>query len=111
MPRCVRLRAERDAGLADLAQGGQRHDLEPARIGEDRMRPVHEAMQPAQCRDAFGSDRNATPASLILRKAASDMTWNPPESVRIVCGQFMKRCSPPNAAMRSAQIGTRRRPR
>ena len=25
------------------------------------------------------------------------MTWKPPESVRIACGQFMKRCSPPSA--------------
>ena len=32
----------------------------------------------------------------------SDMTWKPPESVRIGSGQFMNLCKPPSAAMRSA---------
>jgi len=27
--------------------------------------------------------RNSTPSSPIVRNCASDMTWNPPESVRI----------------------------
>ena len=34
--------------------------------------------------------------------ATSDITWKPPESVRIGRGQFMNACSPPSAAMRSA---------
>ena len=42
-------------------------------------------------------DWKVTPVSSILRKAASDMTWKPPESVRIGYGQFMNWCSPPSA--------------
>ena len=47
-------------------------------------------------------ERNVTPFSSSLRNADSDMTWKPPESVRIGCGQFMNVCRPPSAAMRSA---------
>ncbi len=39
--------------------------------------------------------RNVTPSASSFLNPASDMTWNPPESVRIGPGQFMKRCSPP----------------
>ena len=53
---CGEMRAKGDAGLADLAQFRQRHDLEPAGIGQDRMGPVHEAVQPAQGGDALGID-------------------------------------------------------
>ena len=42
-------------------------------------------------------ERNVTPRSSSLRSCDSDMTWKPPESVRIGCGQFMKRCKPPSA--------------
>ena len=34
--------------LVELAQLRQRHDLEAAGIGEDRARPAHEAVQPAE---------------------------------------------------------------
>jgi hypothetical protein len=47
-------------------------------------------------------ERKVTPLSSTLRSSESDMTWKPPESVRIACGQFMKRCNPPSAAIRSA---------
>ena len=33
-----------------------------------------------------------------LRSCESDMTWKPPESVRIGYGQFMNVCRPPSAA-------------
>ena len=46
--------------------------------------------------------RNRTPSSLIRRSLASDITWNPPESVRIGPSQFMNRCSPPRSATRCA---------
>ena len=36
------------------------------------------------------------------RSSAKDITWKPPESVRIACGHFMKACRPPSAAIRSA---------
>ena len=49
------MRAERDALIAELAQLRQRHDLEPAGIGEDRVRPVHEAVQSAERRDPLGA--------------------------------------------------------
>jgi hypothetical protein len=37
-----------------------------------------------------------------LRSSARLITWKPPESVRIGRCQFMKRCSPPSRAIRSA---------
>src|SRR4030095_9780066 len=37
---------EPHALLGDLAEPGQAEDLEPAGVGEDWPRPVHEAMQP-----------------------------------------------------------------
>ena len=53
MGRAVDMRLEGDARLVDLAQLRQRHDLEAAGVGEDRERPVHEAVQPAEARDAL----------------------------------------------------------
>ena len=44
----------------------------------------------------------ATPSSVSFRRLASDITWKPPESVRIVFGQRMKACRPPSRATRSA---------
>ena len=51
----VEMRLERDAVRVELTQLRQRHDLEAAGIGQDRTRPVHEAMQPAKRGDAFGA--------------------------------------------------------
>src|SRR5687768_3430149 len=39
--------SEFDAVLADRAERLQREHLEPARVGENRAVPLHEAMQPA----------------------------------------------------------------
>jgi hypothetical protein len=39
------MRAERNAVFLHLAQLRQRHDLEPARVGKDRVRPIHELVQ------------------------------------------------------------------
>ena len=47
-------------------------------------------------------DWKRTPSSLILRRDASDITWKPPESVRIGRCQFMNLCRPPSRATRSA---------
>ncbi len=49
----VEVGAEGDAVLVDLAQRTERHHLKPARIGEDRPRPVHEPVQAAKPRDAL----------------------------------------------------------
>ncbi len=38
----VDMRGEPHAFLGDLAQLGERHDLEAAGIGQDRARPLHE---------------------------------------------------------------------
>ena len=57
---------------------------------------VRSTMVPSMC------ERKVTPLSLILRSSDSDMTWKPPESVRIGPFQFMNLCRPPSAAMRSA---------
>ena len=42
-----------------------------------------------------------TPASVILRRCASENTWKPPESVRIGPSQRAKPCSPPWASITS----------
>ena len=55
MLRAVDRRAEGDALGIDLAQLSQRHDLETARVGEDRPWPVHERVQAAQGGDALGT--------------------------------------------------------
>ena len=47
-------------------------------------------------------ERKVTPSSVTLRRSDSDITWKPPESVRIGSGQCMKACKPPIEAMRSA---------
>ena len=47
-------------------------------------------------------DWKVTPSGSIFRSFDSDITWKPPESVRIGPGQSMKRCNPPRAATRSA---------
>ena len=40
--------------LGDAAQRRKRHHLKAAGIGQDRIRPAHEGMQPAERRDALG---------------------------------------------------------
>jgi len=49
------MRLECHAVFVELAQLSQRHHLEAARIGQDRMRPVHHGVQPAQPGHAFGT--------------------------------------------------------
>ena len=67
--RAVDVRAERDAALVELAQLRQRHHLEPARVGQDRVRPVHERVQAAQRRDALG----ARPQHQVIGVAEQDV--------------------------------------
>ena len=55
MLRAVDRRAEGDAVGIELAQLAERHHLEAARIGQDRTRPVHEPVQPAQRRHPLGA--------------------------------------------------------
>ena len=43
-----------------------------------------------------------TPSSVSVRRPERLITWKPPLSVRIGPSQFMKRCSPPSRATRSA---------
>ena len=47
-------------------------------------------------------ERKVTPFSVSLRSLASDITWKPPLSVRIGCGQRANSCRPPSRATRSA---------
>ena len=51
----VEVGAEGHAFVLDLAQLRQRHDLEAAGIGENRPRPIHEAVQAAERCDAFSA--------------------------------------------------------
>ena len=70
----------------------------------NRAAPGSRASAPASARWAEPSmcERKVTPFSSSLRSAASDITWKPPESVRIGHGQLAKACRPPSAATRSA---------
>ena len=47
-------------------------------------------------------ERKVTPFLVILRRSASDMTWKPPESVRIGHGQRANSWQPAKRATRSA---------
>ncbi len=49
----VQMRAEQHAFLGDLAQSVQTEDLETSRIGQDRPRPGHEPVQPAEFADGL----------------------------------------------------------
>ena len=49
----VQVRAENHAFVRDFAQIGEAEHLKAARIGEDRSRPGHEAMQAAELANAF----------------------------------------------------------
>ena len=50
--RCERKVTPSSSSLRSCAE---RHDLEAAGIGQDRVRPVHESVQAAERRDAFGA--------------------------------------------------------
>ena len=54
----------------------------------------------AGCR-RYGCGSRRRPRRCV-RSPASDITWKPPESVRIGPGQLMKACRPPSRATRSA---------
>ncbi len=47
-------------------------------------------------------ERKVTPSSSSRRRAASEKTWNPPESVRIGPSQPITRCRPPRRTIRSS---------
>src|SRR5207237_332559 len=67
--RAVEVRTEFDSVGFDLANFGEGKNLEAAGIGEDRERPVHEAMQAASVVDDFhaGTDRE------MVRVAENDL--------------------------------------
>ncbi len=107
--RAVEMRAEDDAALLDLAQSGERHDLEAAGIGEDRMRPAHEPVQAAERRDALG----AGPQHQVIGVAEQDVGAGRAHRLRLEpltvawvptgmnagvrtgpCGVSVRRCAP-----------------
>ena len=53
MRRAVDVRLKGDAGVGDLAQLRQAHDLEAARVRDDGALPAHEMVQAAQSGDAL----------------------------------------------------------
>ena len=53
--RAVDVRLEAHPLLVELAQPRKAHHLKPARVGQDRPRPVHESVQATQCRDPLGA--------------------------------------------------------
>jgi len=80
MDGAVEMTAERHAVVVDYAEVAERHDLEAARIGQDRPVPVHERVEPAESLDPFvtGSqvevvrvgqdDRGASVAEVVRRQ-------------------------------------------
>ena len=53
--RAVDMGLKGDARLVDATELRQRHDLIAAGIGEDRLLPMHEAMEAAEIGDALGA--------------------------------------------------------
>ena len=59
-------------------------------------------VEPSRC-DLNAKPSSASSTSEVLPLAvASEYAWNPPESVSIACGQRVKACRPPRAAIASA---------
>ena len=81
MPRAVDMGLEGDAVLIELAQLGERHHLEAAGIGEDRIGPVHEAMQATEFGDALG----ARPQHQVIDIAENDIGTQLAYLLRIHC--------------------------
>ena len=54
MLRAVDMAFEGHAPFRQLAQARKAHDLKAAAVGQDRLLPVHEIMQPAKRGDPFG---------------------------------------------------------
>ena len=65
----------------------------------DLDRALRRQLDASRRRYASGRSR---PARRACAARDSDITWKPPESVRIGSCQFMKLCRPPSAATRSA---------
>ncbi len=55
-----------------------------------------------KCALPSSGPRNSTPSSVITRREARLMIWNPPESVRIARSQPMNAWSPPAARIVSS---------
>ena len=54
-PGAVKMRLEHHSVFVEHPQLGERHDLKAARIGQNRLVPVHEPMQPAETVNHFGA--------------------------------------------------------
>ena len=67
--RAVEMGAEHHAVLVELAQAGERHHLEAAGVGEDRMRPADESVQAAERRDPL----RARPQHQVIGVAEHDV--------------------------------------
>ncbi len=65
----VEVGAEGHALVLDLAQLRERHDLEAAGVGQNRARPIHESVQAAERRDAFGT----RPQHQVIRISEHDI--------------------------------------
>ena len=84
-------------------QGSRTHSSSCIWMSEPRRRWTSiERSGVSSWREPSICDWKITPRSLSLRSLARLITWKPPESVRIGCGQFMNLCRPPSAAIRSA---------
>ncbi len=77
--RAVEVALEGDAVVVDLAQLAERHDLEPARVGQDRPVPGHEAVQAAEAGDALV----AGPQVEVVRVGQDDRGAGLAEIVRV----------------------------
>ena len=74
----VEMGAKGDAGVLHLAQLCKGHDLKPAEIGEDGMRPIHELVQATERRNAF----RAGPQHEVVGVAEHDVGTARTQSLR-----------------------------
>ncbi len=68
----VEMRAKGHPVVVDAAQRRERHDLEAARVGEDRVPPVHEHVQAAEPRNALGARAQHQVVGIASRMSAPD---------------------------------------
>ncbi len=79
VPRAVEVRLKERPLLGDLADLRQAHDLEAARVRQDRLLPAHKRMQPAELGDAL----RAGPQHEMVGVAEQDIRARVPHLLRI----------------------------
>ena len=90
------------AASASLDREGRAFVQDHGDVGAQQVLDLHRPLRGQLVARPSMWERKVTPGLGDLAQLRKDMTWKPPESVRIGRGQFMKRCRPPRRATRSA---------